>query len=371
MKDKVNVKQLALLLLLVLSGGKFLSLPSMLANQIGHDSWLAVAFSFAFDAVGLAFLLWAIKLNKNNLGISEILNKSLGKIASKLLLSVFFVMFITRTIILAMSCYQLFSVTFDVNTNWILFVLPIVAFASLCICLGFKAIARMGQLLFVIIILSLVTLIATPLFAADFGELLPVAESGFGKILATSVDCGFWFSDYVFFYFVLDEIQLQKKENVFLPTFTAFVIGSILVVATDAVFVALYGSFAKDMPLAMSKIGLFSVAETTNGRWDWITMSVWVLAVLIKMTVFVFCAHKCVGYVFEKNFSKINVPTVSVIAALLMAPLFVNEDAFMNKFVTYAKYAFYVAQYALPLVMPLLVRVAVQKSTKNKSEVAA
>jgi len=364
MKDKVNVKQLALLLLLVLSGGKFLSLPSILAKQIGHDSWLSVAFSFALDAVGLAFLLWAIKLNENKSDFSTILNKSVGKVAGKIVLLIFFVMFISRTIVLATSCYQLFSVTFDVNTNWILFVLPIAAFSVLAIALGFRAIARMGQLLFVIIILSLIALVAPPLFETDFGELLPIGEVGFAKIAAASLRGGFWYSDYVFFYFVLDEIEQKKNDKVFLPVFTAFAIGVVLVVVTDAVFVALYGTFAEQSPLAMSKIGLFSVAETTNGRWDWITMSVWVLAVLIKMTVFVFCAHKCVGYIFEKSFTKVNYPTVAVITALLMTPLFVGEDVFMDKFVSAAKYPFYAVQYVLPLLMPLLVATANRNMAK-------
>jgi len=61
-RNRVSMDQLALLYLLMIAGGKFLSFPSILAQDVGHDSWLVLCFSFLWDAICLGFLLWAISI---------------------------------------------------------------------------------------------------------------------------------------------------------------------------------------------------------------------------------------------------------------------------------------------------------------------
>ena len=58
-KNQVTVGQFSLLFLLVISGSKFLSLPSILAEDVGHDSWLVICVAFLWDGICLAFLGWA------------------------------------------------------------------------------------------------------------------------------------------------------------------------------------------------------------------------------------------------------------------------------------------------------------------------
>ena len=48
-KDKISINQFALMYLLLIAGGKLLKLPSMLAADVGHDSWLTLCFSFLWD----------------------------------------------------------------------------------------------------------------------------------------------------------------------------------------------------------------------------------------------------------------------------------------------------------------------------------
>ena len=242
-KNRVKMDQLALLYLLLITGGKFLSLPSILAGDVGHDSWLAMIFSFLWDGICLCFLLWAIKLNsKANMDISAILDKSVSKVVSKILLVIFFVIFMLRTMILMTSCYEMFSITFDVSTNWIVYVIPVAIVSFFAIQKGFNAIARTSQLLFGVILLSVIALLVSPLMEVEFTQLLPVGEAGWGKILQTSYMRSFWFSDYMFIYFVLDGVKVKKR--VFTPVMVCFGIGVALTVLLNAVFVSLFGSYA-------------------------------------------------------------------------------------------------------------------------------
>lgn len=359
-KDKISVSQLALLYLLLIAGGKFLKLPSILANDVGHDSWLTITFSFLLDAVCLVFLLWAIKINKDSeLDISKVLDNTVTKVGSKIILTVFFVIFIVRTNILLASCYKMFAVTFDVSTNWVVYVLPIVALSVLALKLGFNSVARASQLLFGMIFLCVIALVVPPVTQVDMGSLLPIGEAGWGKILSTSITRSFWFSDYMFVYLLFDDIKVKKR--VFSPVMIAFAIGAALTVFMNAVFVALYGSLAGSFDLAMSKIGAHFVSGSSNGRWDWLTLSIWLISVFFKIVVFFFCAYKCLEKIFEFNAGKINVWAVVAISLLLMLPIFIPTEIALSTVVQYGLIPFAVVQYALPICMPFLTKAAQAK----------
>lgn len=360
-KNRVSVDQLALLYLLLIAGGKFLSLPSILAGDVGHDSWLAMCFSFLWDGICLGFLLWAIKLNgKANMDVSAILDKSVSKVVSKIILVIFFVIFTLRTNILLTSCYHMFSITFDVSTNWLVYVLPVAAVGFFAIQKGFNAIARTSQLLFGLILLAVIALLVSPLMEVEFSELLPIGEAGWGKIIATSYTRSFWFSDYLFMFFVMDGVKVKK--HVFSPVFIAFAVGAVLTVLLNAVFVALFGSFAPSFDMAMSKIGVFSAASTQNGRWDWLTLSIWLISVFIKIITFIFCSYKCLEKLIDKNFTNVNWVLVLIVTLTLMLPMFVSTETLLSTVIVWCLVPFSIVQYLLPLVMPLLTSVALKKT---------
>lgn len=366
MKNRVNIDQLALLYLLLVTGGKFLTLPSLLAKDLGHDSWLAVLFSFVWDGICLCFLLWAVKLNNSSkLDISTILDKSVSKPVSKTLLAIFFVIFVLRINVLLSSCYKMFSVTFDVSTNWIVYVMPIAVLAFFAVAKGFNAIARTGQLMFGLILIAVAALFVSPFSQVDLGELLPIGEAGWGKILLTSYTRSFWFSDYIFIYFVLDEIKIKK--HLFAPVLVSFGVGATLCILLNAVFVALFGHFAPDFDLAMSKIGVFSAASTTNGRWDWLTLSIWLVSVFIKVIVFVFCAYKCLEKIVGANFVKFNWIAAGIVLLAMSLPMFVSTTQLLDTVVKWGVIPFTLVQYLLPLLMPLFTKVA-QNRTEVQSE---
>ena len=359
-RDKVTVGQFSLLTLLVISGSKFLSLPSKLAEAVGHDGWLVLVVAFLWDGVCLAFLAWALKLNQqHNLPLDKILRTTLSPIVEKVVHVVFFVLFVSRSIVLLNSCYRMFAVTFDVSTNWVMFVLPIVAVAYFAIARGFNSIARMGQLMCAVIVLCIVALLSFTIRQTDFGGILPIAEVGAKNILKATFDHSYWFSDYIFVYYILEHIQVKKR--VFTPIFTSFAVGVVLTVAMNVIFVALFGSIAPEIKLAMSKISVFSVAETTNGRWDWLTLSVWIMSVLVKIVIFIYCAYKCGEKLFGLHFSKPNVWMILAIALLLMIPLVIPAENIAQDFMSNMLVPFALVQYLLPISLPLLTTLANRK----------
>lgn len=356
-RNRVNIDQLSLLYLLMIAGGKFLAFPSILAKEVGHDSWLVLCFSFLWDAICLTFLLWSIKINQaKKLDLGEILNKAVTKVVAKIIFIIFFVIFVSRVIILISSCYKTFSVTFDVKTNWIFFIIPILAVSLIPIVLGFNCVARTSQIVLAIVMLAVVALVVSAFGQIKFTELLPVGEAGFGKIVETSFTKSFWFSDYIFIYFVMDSIKVKKR--IFSPILIGFVIGAILTVVVNAIFVAMFGQYAPELDLAMSKIGIFSMAGSTNGRWDWLTLTIWLISIFIKIIVFVYCAYKCLEKIFELPTTKTNWLIAGFIGILMLLPMFISIDSWLNTFILWGLIPFSIVQFVLPLFMPLFVSVA-------------
>lgn len=366
-KDRVTVGQLALMLMLVIAGGKFLGLPGVLAAEVGHDSWLVLCLGFLADALCLCFLLWAMRINRSAcLSVDAVLDVTVGKAVSKAVLGIFFVVFTSRMIVLLGSCYKMFAVTFDVNTNWIFFALPVAAVSVFALWRGFTSVARVSQLLFMLVTLSVLAMVANPLIDSRWTELLPVAEAGWGKIALTAVKQGYWFSDYLFVYFLLDKVRQGKR--LFSPVLSVFVVGAVITILTNIVFVTLYGSFAEHFDPAMSKLGVFSSGAGASGRWDWLTLSLWVTSVLLKITLFFYCAYKSLEKMFNLRHDKINPFAVCAIVATMMIPMAVSGKTFTGKFLAYAVAPFAVVQYALPLVFPLLTKIAVKKTCGGAHE---
>ena len=173
-------------------------------------------------------------------------------------------------------------------------------------------------------------------------------------------------SDYIFIYFGIDKVKMKKHE--FLPVLSVFVVGAAITVLMNIIFVTLYGSFASKFDLAMSKIGVFSIGGNEAGRWDWLTLSLWVMSVILKIILFIFCAYKSLEKIVGFAHDKFNWWAISAIAAICMLPLFVSEDAFMNIFLSKAVYPFAIVQFVLPLVYPLLTNAAIVKTNGGLHE---
>ena len=363
MNNQVKPNQIALILMLIVSGGKYMSLPQTLSQQVGRDAWLVTLILLLADFFCLAMLVWAIKLNKDKLSLCQLLHHGIGRVASKLILLIFATFMAVRLATLYSGVYELFVATFGIRTNWAGFALPLAVFVCFALSKGMQPLARTNQLLSGIIVVSLIAILILPSRQANLSQLLPMAQSGAGKLCKSLLQNGFWFSDYVFLYFVLDSIQVKKRT--FMPILTFFGVGATLTVFMYILFTGLFGNMAQYTDLAMSKVSQFVVTSAVNGRIDWLFVTIWTLSVFIKISVFTFSLYKCLTYLVEDKRCKFNFVLGLVATATILIPLFVTVKDLSQVVQNYLRYPFYVVQYLLPLAMPLLVTVANGKSANK------
>lgn len=366
MNNKVKTEQVALLLALTIPGGKFLTLPALMAKGAGRDYWISMIILFVFDLICLAFVLWALNINKQGKSINDILTQSLGKVITKIIFAVLFVFILLRAMTLLESCLELLSATFTIKTNWIAYILPISALMIFIIYRGFNNIARLSEMLFVIIFLALLAILFFASDRADFGNLKPILDDGIKPVFKTAVNGSFWFADYLFILFVMDEFKPNKKF--FGSIGLGFLAGAFVTVFVNVLYVALFDQLTVLSDSIISKISQFSLKATSSGRLDWLSLIIWLFSLFIKAASQFFCANKCLTYIFGVGESKFHFYT----AIICIAPVIIAPLVYPIKDVVYTAaardglgFVFWGIEYLLPLLLPLLTWICYKKDAKR------
>lgn len=364
MNDSVKPRQLGLLLLLIIPGDKLLALPSMLAKGAGRDSWLVMLILLLLDLVCMMFVIWAIKLNKDNLSFYDILCKTITKVGAKIIMAMFFLFFALRLVALATPTYELFTITFNMRVNFAAYIIIIALFTIFMVSRGFNSIARVGEIIVWFVLLSLLFIVVMPLLKLNVVELLPVLEYGISPVFSTITKSHLWFADYIFIYFLINKIS--SKDRLFLHTGIGFGIAAVVAVLINVLLISVYGELTQYTNLAMSKLSQFALGSTVYGRVDWLNLSLLVMSIFMKMAIYTWSAYQCIKYLLfpDKEFKFYYcLPQI----CFYVIPLFVNYDDFLLFARTYFGIPYSLLQYLLPLVFPLLVVLATKKGGEEKS----
>ena len=81
-------------------------------------------------------------------------------------------------------------------------------------------------------------------------------------------------------------------------------IGILVTMALVVLYVALFGNASGINGIAITKVSQFNISNNSYGRLDWLSISIWMCSIFIKIIVLSFCAYSAivwtVGYKKEK-----------------------------------------------------------------------
>lgn len=366
--QNVKISQLALILLIVIPGGKYLSLPAYMYSICGRDCWMSFLLLFALDFICFLFTLWAINLNVRGLSLNEILTRTLSPVGAKIVLAVFTVFCLLRVTVLLLGCVDLFSSTFVINTNWLAYIIPIALLVAVTLVQGVRNVARLTEMLFVFVMLALLSIIFLSMRSADFSNLRPYFDEGFKPVFEGSLNGTFWFADSVFMLFFLEKIEApKKKDNVFLCLM--LLLGILVTMTLVVLFVALFGNASEINGIAITKVSQFNISNNSYGRLDWLSISIWMCSIFIKIIIFSYCAYCSIVWIVGYKKEKFNWWVyISMIVPVIALPLFTEMEMFIFDWVSkgFVKYVFIFVQYFVPLSLPFLTKAAT-KSDRRES----
>ena len=379
-KTEVSKRQLVVLIVMMILGAKFLLLPSVLAQFAGRDAWIAAAVLFVSDFICLLAILRAFAVNKNEMSFTDVLSKTLTGVVAKIILLLYALFFVYRSIFSYLSVYGLLTTMFSTVTNWPGFVIPVLFVVGYNVFKGIKNIARLTEaMIFFFVIAALLIIV---LSATGVHSLAPLLADGLAPVGSAMQKGAFWFSDCVFLVFLLAKFKPSLKEDdaktrkkgekaLFLSASAGFWFAAICTVAFVAVFISLYGNLAQYGENAIAKVSGFGSGLSSESRLDWLLVMLWLSAVVIKTMVFLYCACAAVRAVIGVRGEKAEMlVTVGIGLLILILPLFVDFKGFANDYIFNGagRFVFYIPQYVVPLLLPLLVFLANRKG-KGKAEI--
>ena len=368
MNNSVKQTQIILLVIIVVSGGKFLSLPGLMAKLAGRDSWASMLIMFLADLLSLAFILWTVYISKDK-SFDQILSDTLSPVGAKIVFLIYAFFFILRIMGGLLDTQELISSTLSVVTNWVAFVVPVLFVIGFNVVRGARNIGRVSQIFFGFIFASVIMILLLSLKNTDFSNLKPTFANGFGVVAKSAFDVSFWFGDCIFILFMLGKIT--KTGHFTIKILLAFVVGAGTTVLLDVIFLCLFGNLAEFSSSALAKVSGFNLTGSVYGRIDWIFVMVWASSVVIKCTLFLWCATMSLSHVFgvknKKGYSVLfGITGVLFVVLPLVLPI---KNIVANFFCLGAgKYVTVFVQYAIPFLMPLLTFLSNKKSKIKKGD---
>lgn len=263
--NKISTRQLCFFLAAIAPVGKIILLPTHLAHYAGNDLLFPAAMNFLLQA-GIIFLV--LLLAKRNLSLHDLIAQKLGRVAAKIVLTVFSLFFFFAALQPLVE-QKLFvqSVFYDTLPSIVAFSSFFVFAAYLC-AKPLSSFGRTWDILAPLAIAAFAGLLLFSVKAADFGALAPAFGAG-----AKGVFKGFaynmsWFLDSAIVLSFLGKIDYKKG----LPWkgLICYLAGAGAVLFLLAIFYGVFQDTAVNQQFAFTKISRYFSGLETLGRVDYL-----------------------------------------------------------------------------------------------------
>ena len=347
---EAKCSQLGKLFVYIVPAAKLLLLPVVLTNAAGRDSYLAVAFMYLLDIAMLTLLLFTLR-NIGNVTLSDFLGKFSNWVRFPILL-LFCAQFLLKAAIPLVEEKLFLEDSFYQKISMFAFYLPVCLVLLYISVKSARTYGRIGELLFVLSIISFALIFVLALDSFDPKELLPFLFDGIGPIAKGCFQVVFWFGDFLLMVHFFGRIS--DPENAFKKILVYAFVCMALTVFFMILFTGIFGAVAVKQIFALSKISKYNLVLSEVGRFDW-------FAVLILLGGILFGAAVNLGaavQLFQDAFGikKKTWIAVAMTAILLAAGLLFNNsfNALFDLFSGPLIWFFLFMQYLMPVVLFVL-----------------
>ncbi len=262
---KISSRQLFFFLAAIAPVGKLIYLPTQLAEFSANDLLFPAAVNFFLQAGAVFFILL---LSRSNKTLYDLLSYTFGKIAAKIILSVFTLFLFYAAVIPIME--QKFFVHFAFYDT-----LPTVfAFAPfflLSVYLCAKPLVHAGRIWDILAPVAMVGFAGIIIFSfgeADFAALAPVGAKGAdGFLRGTAFTMG-WFYDSAILLLLMGKFDYEK--GMAWKGALCYLAGAAAILLFLAVFYGIFSDIAVRQIFAFAKVSKYFVGIPLLGRIDYI-----------------------------------------------------------------------------------------------------
>lgn len=349
-KYPLNTRQVCFFLIAFLPITKIFSLPSLIAGISKEDTWLSILFSLFLDFLTLIPIIIACK--KANKGFFELLDDTLGKTMSKIVLFLYLIYFILKSIIPINEQKDYVDYTLYTLKPTYAYFLPFFILAFYLCFKRLRTLGRISDILWIVSINGLTTLFLLSISNADFSAILPIGANGLSKIISGSYSALPWFGDSVFIMFFIGKFKFERRSTI--KILLSFLLGAIFVILFMIIFYSIFTSIAFRQRFALTEISKYTTVISNLGRFDYIGIIMVLFANIFALCLPMYFCTKIIERIFNIK-SQWIAPTISVsiqvIITLLSNQYFFSIQTFI---LNYASVYFILLANVFPIIISIL-----------------
>ncbi len=294
--EKINTWQATALLTMSIIPTAILFPPSVLAELAGRDAWLAFLLA---GVLGLLLAGFIITLSStypeyNLLQIGEtVMGRYLGKMFT--LAYVFFFIIVSAIVVREFSAFMVSS--FMQFTPLEVLSVIIIALAVYAIYLGLEVICRVSEIVFIVVMISLLLFVLLSFPELDLHALLPVLDSGIQPVFNGSIVFFVWTGE-IFFLSMLYP-YLNRPAQAWQAGVITVAIVSIFMAISAFITESYFGFQLTSRILfpLLAYVRLIGIGDVWE-RIEALVILIWVAGMYIKVSFFLYVAVIAVKQLF-------------------------------------------------------------------------
>lgn len=313
---KATERQVGIAMFVSILSLKLLIYPALVARYAQNDAYLSVILSFMIEFVFVVFTLSALKKNPDKT-FKEIMEKTYGKLASKIVFLTLFAYFLSKCLLSMKECHNFFFVLLYDQLDWYYFIIPILTIGWFVLNRGLKSFSRTIEMCFVVIIIGTITSIFVSIGRVDFDNFLPFLQNGFLPVGRATIITNFSYGDYLILLLYAGNIKYEDKPTK--KIYKYIFIANAVVILFHLVFVGVFGNVGVMQPLAVSDVPMQSQVPLDDGRLEWVNIIIWTVTLIVQILLMMLCAKNMLKNIFTvKNEFCYN----AIIIGLLIAGMY-------------------------------------------------
>jgi spore germination protein KB len=348
---------------------KVIFIPSRIVKIAFKDVWISVALFVALDVLHIILFYIVIKINPN-LTLFEMMEKTLGKVAAKIVSGILALYLLIRVTTMITN-YNLYATDVLYPVSWRPVSLPIIIVCVFCAYRGLRSVMRVLELLGTGVAIAIIATMVLVAVSSDITNILPILESGFGMPFKGFTEHMFFAGDYFCIMCIMGRIKVEKNIgiNIAIPVFVASLL--------SVLFAMAYFSFYEDIAVfqkqghALSDIALFLLGTESIARFDFIFSAMWIIAILLRIMVNTWVLFTYVQYTLGLSDSVVHKYIVSIIVIISTGALyaFTNANTWLFENIITGDFKYFVfipLHFILPISIPFMAYFATKNEKKRQ-----
>ena len=358
----LNIRQICLIFVAFCLVGKILIMPAITAKTAHESFWISALLNFALDGVVLFAVL---KLGEKFEGKSffNILEITVGKTASKILLGLYALFFFLKAYIPIIEQKNYIEISLYETVPTLIIFISFFMVSAFISYKGLRGLGRCADISIWFTAFGFLTILALSVPSADFSELLPVLGDKTDKIPSAAFESVMWHFDCSYMLFILGKFKTEKRyKTKILLSFVGYALATILFMM---LLYAEFGIITERQFFAPIRMGKYSISLANVGRVDYVANIALSVSCVFNIAMPLVFSSMCLAEAV--NFKRKI--TAAVIPSALMAVLLCFTDAYFN--ITYRIMQSYIIWFLIIMayVVPIIALLFKNRSKNEVSEI--